>query len=145
MPVWCLAYRRTQTGTQMLTMHTGAHTHTSPVFFSLSLTRTHACTRWPLPVWCCFQPKTKPCVGAILCWPKLDALLVQGPSVWKGLDSLSLSAPCLSLCVLSDSKRATVFFARRRSPFAYFCPHLLACAVLHCPFLRLSARCLTLP
>lgn len=37
-------------------------------------THTPVHTHKPLPVWCCFQHKTKPCVGAILCWPKLYAL-----------------------------------------------------------------------
>lgn len=87
----------------MLTMHSGTHNQFFISFSlllissSLPLSFTHTnteictntlkswCTHRPFPVWCCFQPKTKPCVGAILCWPKLYAPLVIGPSTkdWK--------------------------------------------------------------
>lgn len=71
---WCWACRRAQAGIRMLVIHTNA------AFFLLShLTHTHG----PPPVWCCSQPKSKPCVGAILCWPELDAPSSSVGTVWK--------------------------------------------------------------
>lgn len=156
MHVWCLAYRRTshwRTHTQSLFSH----------YFFFSHRHTHQCTHMPRPVWCCFQHKTKPCVGAILCWAKLYALSVLCSSTRKKLGRCLLPVSLLTiglpvplvfmfvpLCVLLTAcvfapACLPFFFTSHLLPFGFLFitaplplavhPHLLACIVLICtPF-----------